>query len=95
MNMMKNHPSEKLTHLGPQSGVIGYYFEKPLAHTYTPLLRTEEEREKTAKEGTDFIEKVVDSIRIEEVVQSLSEVDDFTQNHSSPNYKGWLPRTDN
>jgi len=93
--MMKNHPSEKLTHLGPQSGVIGYYFEKPLAHTYTPLLRTEEEREKTAKEGTDFIEKVVDSIRIEEVVQSLSEVDDFTQNHSSPNYKGWLPRTDN
>jgi len=95
MNTMKNHPSEKLTHLGPQSGVVGYYFEKPLAHTYTPLLKTEEEREEIAERGVDFIDKVVEALDIEEVVKSLKDVDEFTQNHSLPNYEKWLPRTHN
>lgn len=91
MDMMVNHPSEQLTHLGPQSGVVGYYFEKPLAHTYTPKLETPDQRQAIADQGVDFINQVVEKIDIKRVIKNLKKVDDFTQDHSLPLYGEWLP----
>ncbi|MDQ0256714.1 creatinine amidohydrolase [Evansella vedderi] len=93
MKKMGGHPSSKLSHLAYQSGSVGFYFDKPADHAYTPLIRTEEEREVLAEKGVEAINEVVQSLDMPKILEALREVDEFTQTNSLPKYGEWLPKT--
>jgi creatinine amidohydrolase len=85
------NPSSALSKLAYQSGAVGFYFDKPSDHTYTPLLKTAEERESYAKEGIKTINEIVEALDMPKIVDSLREVDQYTKDISLPKYGAWLP----
>lgn len=87
-----DHPASALGKLAFQSGAIGYYFHEASDHLYTPLLKTEEEREAYAKAGVEVINEIVQKLDMPGIVQSLREVDEYTQKVSLPKYGDWLPK---
>lgn len=92
MSRMNNHPATKLSHLTYQSGSVGFYFDKPLDHAYTPLLKTAEEREAYADKGVKAINQVVEGLDMPKIVEALRETDEHTQMHSLSAYGEWLPK---
>lgn len=78
MEANKIHPANELGKFAGQSGAVGYYFNKPSDHLYTPLLKTEEERTAYAESGVAAIQEVVEKFDMNRVVQALKEVDDYT-----------------
>ncbi len=87
---MKNNPSSRLGSLALQSGAVGSYFDFPSTHMVTPLLKTAEEREEHANSGVEAIEKIVKAIDVPSIVQSLQELDEYTQKDSLVKYGDWL-----
>lgn len=83
-------PLGNLDKFAYQSGSIGYYFNKPLDHMYTPLLETVEDRAKQAELGVQAIHDIVSRLDMPTVVQSIKELDDYTQNVSMDKYGKWL-----
>lgn len=87
---MMDNPAANLEKLAHQSGAIGYYFDQPSDHMYTPLLQTSEERKKYAQSGVKAIHEIVEKLNMTEIVQTLKEVDQFTQSNSLKKYGDWL-----
>lgn len=85
-----SHPASPLGKFAYQSGAIGYYFDKPSDHMYTPLLKTSEERKNYATSGIRAINEIVEKLDIKSVVQSLREVGEFTKKNSLEKYGDWL-----
>lgn len=81
-----NHPANPLGKLAYQSGAIGYYFDKPSDHMYTPLLKTPEERQKYADEGEAYILEIVEKLNMNTIAETLRKVDEYTQNNSLEKY---------
>lgn len=85
-----NHPANPLGKLAYQSGAIGYYFDKPSDHMYTPLLKTPEERQKYADEGEAYILEIVEKLNMNTIAETLRKVDKYTRNNSLEKYGEWL-----
>jgi creatinine amidohydrolase len=90
MEANKLHPASPLAKFAHQSGAVGYYFDKPSDHMYTPLLKTTEERKEYAISGIDAINELVQKLDMKNIVQSLKRVDDYTSKNSLEKYGGWL-----
>ncbi len=92
--MQKNleHPATPLGKFAYQSGAVGYYFDEALDHTYSPFIESKEHREELAKAGVKVITDIVEALHMQEVVQSLKDVDQYTQDTSISQYGEWLPR---
>lgn len=90
MEANRTHPANPLGKLAYQSGAVGYYFDKPSDHMYTPLLKTPEERATYAKSGIAVIQEIVEKLDMNRIVKSIREVDDFTQKNSLEKYGDWL-----
>lgn len=89
---MKNHPAGPLKKLAYESGAVGYYFEKPADHMFTPLLKTTKDREELAKKGVEVIEEIVKSLDMTEIIKALKKSDEYTQDVSMKKYGENLPR---
>lgn len=85
-----NHPANPLGKLAYQSGAIGYYFDKPSDHMYTPLLKTPEERQKYADEGEAYILEIVEKLNMNTIAETLRKVDEYTRNNSLEKYGEWI-----
>lgn len=83
-------PAGTLGKFAYQSGAIGYYFNKPSDHMYTPMLKNEKERKEMAAEGMKAINKIVEKLDMPNVVQTIREVDEYTQNVSAEKYGDWI-----
>ena len=90
LQAMMDNPAATLEKLAHQSGAIGYYFDQPSDHMYTPLLQTSEERQKYAQSGVKAIHEIVEKLNMTEIVQTLKAVDQFTQLNSLKKYGDWL-----
>ena len=90
LQAMMDNPAATLEKLAHQSGAIGYYFDQPSDHMYTPLLQTSEERQKYAQSGVKAIHEIVEKLNMTEIVQTLKAVDQFTQSNSLKKYGDWL-----
>jgi creatinine amidohydrolase len=90
MEANRTHPASPLSKFAYQSGAVGYYFDKPSDHMYTPLLKTPEERATYARSGVAVIKEIVDKLDMNRIVTSLREVDDFTRENSLEKYGDWL-----
>lgn len=90
MEANSNNPASTLGKLANQSGAIGYYFDKPSDHMYTPLLKTAEERAAYAKSGVEAINEIVSSLDMRHIVESLKNVDVYTKENSLQQYGKWL-----
>ena len=90
LQAMMDNPAAALEKLAHQSGAIGYYFDQPSDHMYTPLLQTSEERKKYAQSGVKAIHEIVEKLNMTEIVQTLKAVDQFTQSNSLKKYGDWL-----
>lgn len=90
LQAMMDNPAAALEKLAHQSGAIGYYFDQPSDHMYTPLLQTSEERQKYAQSGVKAIHEIVEKLNMTEIVQTLKAVDQFTQSNSLKKYGDWL-----
>lgn len=75
-----------------QSGSIGYCFGEQKDHMSTPMIPTEEVREKLANEGRPIIEELVRRINMEKVVEDMSLLDEFEQ-EVMKRYP-WIPAAD-
>lgn len=89
MKGMQDQPAGKLAKYALNSGAIGYYFDEASTHMATPLLKTEEDRKKLANEGIEAIEEIIDKLNMPEIVETLRESDEYTQNISLERYP-WL-----
>lgn len=86
---MAKNPGNAISKYALQSGGVGSYFDKPRDHMYTPRLRTEEERKEIATRGARYIEEFVKSLDMPKIVETLKQVDDYTQNVSLIRYP-WI-----
>ncbi len=75
-----------------QSGSIGYCFGEQKDHMSTPMIPTEEVREKLANEGRPIIEELVRRINMEKVVEDMRLLDEFEQ-EVMKRYP-WIPAAD-
>lgn len=75
-----------------QSGSIGYCFGEQKDHMSTPMIPTEEVREKLANEGRPIIEEIVRRINMEKVVEDMRLLDEFEQ-EVMKRYP-WIPAAD-
>lgn len=57
------------------SGAVGYYFNKPLDHMPTPLLKTEEERAQHAEVGVKIINQIVEALDMQNIIETLRQLD--------------------
>ncbi|NCU17710.1 hypothetical protein [Pallidibacillus pasinlerensis] len=56
---------------------------------YTPLLRTPEERQEHASRDVKNIEEFIDVLDLPKVVETLKDLDEYTQNVSLPRFP-WI-----
>lgn len=84
---MAKNPGNRLGKCALQSGAVGSYFDKPSDHMVTPLLKTTEEREQYADTGISAIEEFVKSLDMPSIVESLRELDEYTQKDSLVKYE--------
>ncbi|WP_138419627.1 creatininase family protein [Aquibacillus sediminis] len=92
MKANADNPASPLGKFAYQSGAVGYYFDQPSDHLYTPLLKTPEERDQYAKSGVEAIGEIVAKLEMSSVVKSLREVDEYTKSNSLKKYGQWLPK---
>ncbi|MFZ3070993.1 MAG: creatininase family protein [Anaerolineaceae bacterium] len=78
-----------LSHMGAS---VGFYFTDPDEHAGFIPLQSEEERDRVATEGVGFIDKMIETIDIEDVLARIKKIDDMTQNIVLPKYGKWLPK---
>lgn len=84
---MAKNPANKLGKFALPSAAVGSYFDRPADHMATPLLTTPQEREKHADIGVKAIEEFIDHIDVKGIVETLREVDEYTQNDSLVKYE--------
>lgn len=89
MKGMMDQPASKLGKYALQSGAIGYYFDEASTHMYTPLLETAEQRDALADEGIQALDELIDKLNMPEIVETLRQSDEYTQNVSLKRYP-WL-----
>lgn len=83
---MGKNPGNSISQIAFQSGGVGSYFDKPRDHMYTPLLRTPEERQEHAAKGVKYIEEFISVLDLPKVVNTLKDLDEYTQNVSLPRF---------
>ncbi|MEH7379026.1 creatininase family protein [Bacillus sp. JJ1533] len=87
---MGKNPGNLLGKYALQSGAIGSYFDKASDHLVTPLLTSEEEREKIAQSGVLALEELIQKLDMPTVVDLIQKTDEYTQNDSLQKYGEWL-----
>ncbi|MCC3357055.1 creatininase family protein [Bacillus sp. REN16] len=90
INGMNKNPGNALGKYALQSGAIGSYFDKASDHLVTPLITSEEHREKLAQSGVLAIEEFIEKMDVPNVVEILRKTDEYTQNNSLQKYGEWL-----